>query len=99
MAVTQFESVYARRSFPCWDEPAIKATFDIKLRAEVEKTTLSNMPIIKEEKLTIDGKEYKDVTFDTTPIMSTYIVFFFKKNIYIYIYIYIFNKISFKIYL
>jgi len=83
MAVTQFESVYARRSFPCWDEPAIKATFDIKLRAEVEKTTLSNMPIIKEEKLTIDGKEYKDVTFDTTPIMSTYVGFFFKKKIYI----------------
>jgi len=74
MAVTQFESVYARRSFPCWDEPAIKATFDIKLRAEVEKTTLSNMPIIKEEKLTINGKEYKDVTFDTTPVMSTYLV-------------------------
>jgi len=74
MAVTQFESVYARRSFPCWDEPAIKATFDIKLRAEVDKTTLSNMPIIKEEKITINGKEYKDVTFDTTPIMSTYLV-------------------------
>jgi len=74
MAVTQFESVYARRSFPCWDEPAIKATFDIKIRAEVEKTTLSNMPIIKEEKVTINGKEYKDVTFDTTPIMSTYLV-------------------------
>jgi len=74
MATTQFESVYARRSFPCWDEPAIKATFDIKLRAEVEKTTLSNMPIIKEEKVIINGKEYKDVTFDTTPIMSTYLV-------------------------
>jgi len=74
MGVTQFESVYARRSFPCWDEPAIKATFDIKIRAEVEKTTLSNMPIIKEEKITINGKEYKDVTFDTTPIMSTYLV-------------------------
>ncbi|KAL6621851.1 aminopeptidase [Neocallimastix californiae] len=74
MACTQFESVYARRSFPCWDEPALKATFDIKLRAEVDKTTLSNMPIIKEEKVTINGKEYKDVTFDTTPIMSTYLV-------------------------
>jgi len=74
MAVTQFESVYARRSFPCWDEPAIKATFDIKLRAEIDKTTLSNMPIIKEEKITINGKEYKDVTFDTTPIMSTYLI-------------------------
>ncbi|OUM59579.1 hypothetical protein PIROE2DRAFT_46932, partial [Piromyces sp. E2] len=74
MASTQFESVYARRSFPCWDEPAIKATFDIKLRAEVDKTTLSNMPIIKEEKIIINGKEYKDVTFDTTPIMSTYLV-------------------------
>eukprot|EP00833_Pecoramyces_ruminatium_P002089 jgi/Orpsp1_1/1176121/evm.model.c7180000056487.2 len=74
MASTQFESVYARRSFPCWDEPAIKATFDIKLRAEIGKTTLSNMPIIKEELITINNKEYKDVTFDTTPIMSTYLV-------------------------
>ena len=33
----------ARRCFPSWDEPDFKATFDIKIIAEKEKTVLSNM--------------------------------------------------------
>lgn len=69
--VTQFEATDARRCFPCWDEPAIKATFDISLIAIPEdRVALSNMPILSDKN--VDG--LRNVTFDTTPIMSTYLV-------------------------
>ncbi|KJE96694.1 aminopeptidase puromycin sensitive [Capsaspora owczarzaki ATCC 30864] len=72
MAVTQFEATDARRAFPCWDEPALKATFDVVLAVDPKFVALSNMPAIGER--TVDGK--KEVTFSTTPIMSTYILAF-----------------------
>jgi puromycin-sensitive aminopeptidase len=69
--VTQFEATDARRCFPCWDEPAIKATFDITLVIPQDRVGLSNMPVIKEEKLENNLKLLK---FDRSPIMSTYLV-------------------------
>jgi aminopeptidase N len=42
-ATTQLAAADARRAFPCWDEPAIKATFDVTLIADKNKTVLSNM--------------------------------------------------------
>lgn len=42
-AVTMFAATDARRCFPCWDEPAIKACFDVSLAVDRDKVALSNM--------------------------------------------------------
>lgn len=47
--VTQFEATDARRALPSWDEPAIKAQFDVTLTVPKDRVALSNMPVIKEE--------------------------------------------------
>uniref|UniRef100_A0A0C9QQX2 Aminopeptidase n=1 Tax=Wollemia nobilis TaxID=56998 RepID=A0A0C9QQX2_9CONI len=70
MAVTQFEPADARRCFPCWDEPAHKASFKITVRAPVDRVVLSNMPAIEEKS---DGS-LKTVIFEESPLMSTYLV-------------------------
>ncbi|KAJ2519221.1 hypothetical protein H4217_002823 [Coemansia sp. RSA 1939] len=73
MATTQFEPTDARRAFPCWDEPMQKATFDITLRVKEELVALSNMDVAKTESV---GDGLKEVSFSTTPIMSTYLLAF-----------------------
>lgn len=69
MFSTQFEPNYAADCFPCIDEPAAKATFDIDVALTPEYdnwTVISNMP----EKKHIGSHRY----FETTPKMSTYLV-------------------------
>ena len=74
LVVTQFEATDARRCFPCWDEPNIKATFDIILSVPKDRTALSNMPVISESTVNHNGITLKRVAFAKTPIMSTYLV-------------------------
>ncbi|XP_009980887.1 PREDICTED: puromycin-sensitive aminopeptidase-like protein, partial [Tauraco erythrolophus] len=74
-AVTQFEATDARRAFPCWDEPAIKATFDISLVVPKDRVALSNMNVI-DRKPYPDDENLVEVKFARTPTMSTYLVAF-----------------------
>ena len=73
IATTQFESKDARRAFPCFDEPALKATFAVTLVVPAGLGAYSNSPVAFESTLP-DGK--REVVFKPTMKMSTYIVAF-----------------------
>ncbi len=71
LATTQFEAPYARRCFPCFDEPGYKVTFNVTLKIDRNLQGISNMPI-KEQKG--EGNK-KIVKFYRTPKMSTYLLY------------------------
>jgi len=73
LATTQFESTNARRAFPCWDEPATKATFAVTLEVPEDVLAVSCQ---SETSSTPLGDGRRRVEFATTPIMSTYLLAF-----------------------
>ncbi len=73
-AVTQFEPTDARRAYPSFDEPALKATFDIALTVDTADTAISNTNIVSDQPGPTPGKH--TLHFATTPKMSTYLVAF-----------------------
>ena len=72
--ITQFEATDARRCLPCWDEPALKATFDATLIVPKDLVALSNMNVISEEVL--EDQVSKKVVFAKSKKMSTYLLAF-----------------------
>ncbi|KAF1322253.1 Puromycin-sensitive aminopeptidase, partial [Globisporangium splendens] len=85
MAVTQFEACDARRAFVCWDEPAVKASYEISIVTDANLTVISNTHVVQ---TTIRPKKNAHIRVNTrtdatvekvwkfaeTPIMSTYLV-------------------------
>ncbi|KAL7747575.1 hypothetical protein RI367_007016 [Sorochytrium milnesiophthora] len=75
MAVTQFEAVDCRRALPCFDEPALKATFDVTLVVAKHLTALSNCEVVSDEAAADDDSK-RVVKFARTPVMSSYLLAF-----------------------
>jgi aminopeptidase N len=73
MASTQFESLDARRAFPCVDEPAVKAIFGLTLTIPRNRDCFSNMP---ESSISTVSATKKKVSFLDSPKMSTYLLAF-----------------------
>ncbi|KAJ3797238.1 leucyl aminopeptidase [Lentinula aff. detonsa] len=87
-SLTQFEATDARSAFPCWDEPALKATYSITMVSKANTVNISNMPVISEKLFSPNdhadlktlftdlNEDWKVTKFETTPLMSSYLVAF-----------------------
>ncbi|XP_066591924.1 uncharacterized protein [Prorops nasuta] len=73
MVSTQFSPIYARRAFPCFDEPEYKAQFSISIERTLGYNTVSNMPLIKHK--ISHGDRIIDI-YSPSETMSTYTVAF-----------------------
>lgn len=71
VAATHFEPIDCRTVFPCFDQPDMRAEFEIILIVKSELTALSNMEVEKEIAL---ENGFKQVVFKRSPPMPTYLV-------------------------
>lgn len=71
LVTTQFEAPYARKAFPCFDQPDKKATFSVSLKIPKDMKAISNMPVLSKK----EEEDKKIITFEKTPLMSTYLLY------------------------
>jgi aminopeptidase N len=72
MLSSKFEATDARRMFPCWDEPAFRATLRLTMTIPANWSAVANMPMVQR---TVRGATAR-VSFETTPRMPSYLVEF-----------------------
>uniref|UniRef100_UPI0037E87DE8 aminopeptidase N-like isoform X2 n=1 Tax=Semicossyphus pulcher TaxID=241346 RepID=UPI0037E87DE8 len=73
VATSQMQATYARKAFPCFDEPAMKAIFNVSIIHDRDTVALSNG---REIDSLIDGVPVRTTTFEPTRRMSTYLLAF-----------------------
>ncbi|KAK2512329.1 hypothetical protein Q9233_016329 [Columba guinea] len=77
LIASQLEPTYARTVYPCFDEPAMKATFNIRIVHDPSYVALSNMPAIDVSEMADEnGSLWTVTTFNTSLKMSTYLTAF-----------------------
>ena len=69
---THFEAADARGFVPSWDEPDYKAHWDLSALISASQMAVGNLPAARTELL---PGGLKRVTFATTPLMSSYLLF------------------------
>jgi len=70
---SKFEAIYARRAFPCFDEPAFKIPYDVALIVPAGAEVVGNMPVAETAAV---GDAQRRVRFATTPPLPSYLVAF-----------------------
>uniref|UniRef100_W5LNK3 Aminopeptidase n=1 Tax=Astyanax mexicanus TaxID=7994 RepID=W5LNK3_ASTMX len=76
LATTQMQPTDARKAFPCFDEPAMKAEFNITILHDPSTVALSNGKQIESVEVEVTGITLRKTTFERTRIMSTYLLAF-----------------------
>ncbi len=72
-AATQFEATWARRVFPCFDEPSFKVPWRVTLHVPADDVALGNTPILSE---TPEPGSMKCVRFAVTRPLPSYLIAF-----------------------
>ncbi|XP_049573010.1 aminopeptidase N [Syngnathus scovelli] len=76
VATSQMQATYARQAFPCFDEPAMKAVFNVTIIHDRDKAALSNARELDVRNEVMDGAEVRITRFEPTAKMSTYLLAF-----------------------
>ncbi|XP_051920250.1 aminopeptidase N-like [Hippocampus zosterae] len=80
VATSQMQPTFARKAFPCFDEPAMKAVFNVTVIHDRDKIALSNARELDVRDVVMDGVAVRVTKFEPTAKMSTYLLAFIVSN-------------------